>query len=204
MAKSRRPLRVKLVLGAIFASEGILIKAKAGLKEKFGPLDFKSPIMSFDYTKYYEQEMGPKLLRQFFSFQRLIDPEQLAAIKLYTNRLEKELSRVKNRPSRTINPSTLLRIDSERNRNINLDPGYITAAKLVLATCKDYSHRIYLNRGIYAEVTLDFHDGTFMPSPWAYPDYKTSEYIRSFNAIREIYLKQLPGRTSLRAPLSIR
>ena len=168
-------MRVKLVLGTIFASEGVLIKTKAGLKEKFGPLDFNSPIMSFDYTEYYEQEMGPKLFRQFFSFQRLIDPGQLAAIKLYTNRLEKDLSRVKDRPS----------------RNINLDPGYITAAKLVLATCKDYSHRIYLNRGIYAEVTLDFHDGTFRPSPWAYPDYRTIEYIRSFNAIREIYLKQL-------------
>ena len=175
MAKSKKPLPVKLLIGAIFASEGILIRAEEKLRRKFGPLDFESPIMPFDCTKYYEKEMGPNLRRQFFSFQRLISPGELAAIKLYTNRIEKRLSRAKDKPSRTI----------------NLDPGYISASKLVLATCKNYSHRIYLDKGVFAEVTLHFRDGTFLPWPWTYPDYKSKGYIQSFNTIREIYLKQL-------------
>ena len=176
MAEIKKPSLVKPIVGAIFSSEGILIKAKVNLEKKFGPLDFESSIVPFNSTKYYEKEMGPGLLRQFLSFQRLINPQDLAAIKLYTNRLEKRLSCRQDRFS----------------RKINLDPGYICASKLVLATCKNYSHRIYLDKGVFAEVSLHFRQGTFIPWPWTYPDYKTSEYVRCFNAIREIYLKQLP------------
>ena len=175
MAKAKEPSPVKLVIGTIFAREGILIEARQKLVKKFGPCDFQSKILPFDCTKYYEPEMGPNLKRQFFSFQRLIDPHQLAAIKLYTNRLEERLSRAQDKPS----------------RQINLDPGYISTSKLVLATCKNYSHRIYLEKGVFAEVTLHFREGTFTSWPWTYPDYRRQEYIRSFNAIREMYLKQL-------------
>ena len=176
MAKPKKPSPVKLIVGAITSSEGILIKAKVNLEKKFGPLDFENSIVPFNFTKYYEKEMGPGLLRQSFSFQRLINPQNLAAIKLYTNRLERRLSRKQDRFS----------------RKINLDPGYICASKLVLATCKNYSHRIYLDKGVFAEVTLNFREGTFLPRPWTYPDYKTKGYIQSFNKIREIYLQQLP------------
>lgn len=175
MAEAIKPSPVKLVIGAITSSEGILIEAKVGLEKKFGPLDFQSPLMPFNYTEYYEKEMGPNLLRQFLSFQRLISPRKLVAIKLYTNRLERGLSRARNSPSRTI----------------NLDPGYISVPKLVLATCKDYAHRIYLDKGVFAEVTLHFQQGTFRPRPWTFPDYRSKGYIQSFNAIRGIYLRQL-------------
>lgn len=174
MAEAKRPSQVKLVVGTIFASEGILIEAKVRLEKKFGPVDFQSPLMPFDCTRYYEKEMGPGLRRQFLSFQRPINPQSLATIKLYTNRLEKRLARGKTRPARVI----------------NLDPGYISASKLVLATCKNYSHRIYLDKGIFGEVTLHFRSGTFTPWPWTYPDYKSKDYIQGFNMIREIYLKQ--------------
>ena len=175
MAEAQKPSPVKLLIGAITSGEGILIKAKVRLAKKFGPLDFQSPIMPFNWTKYYEKEMGPNLRRQFFSFQRLISPDELAKIKLYTNRLERRLSPCQPSP-----------------RTINLDPGYISAAKLVLATCKNYAHRIYLTKGVFAEVTLHFQDGSFVPCPWTYPDYKSKDYIQSFNAIRKIYLSQLP------------
>ncbi|MBU3933742.1 MAG: DUF4416 family protein [Candidatus Omnitrophica bacterium] len=175
MSEAMKPSPVKLIIGAIFPGEGILIEAKVGLEKKFGPLDFQSPLTPFNHTEYYEKEMGPDLKRQFLSFQRLISPRKLAEIKLYTNRLEKRLSRVRNSPSRTI----------------NLDPGYISAAKLVLATCKDYAHRIYLGKGVFAEVTLHFQQGTFRPRPWTFPDYRSKGYIQSFNAVREIYLRQL-------------
>ncbi len=177
MAEAKRPSPVKLIIGTIFSSEDILIKAKIILQKRFGPLDFESVIMPFNCTQYYQSQMGPNLLRQFLSFQRLINPQKLAVIKLYTNRLEKGLSRQ----------------NGKFRRKINLDPGYLCCSKVVLATCKNYSHRIYLDKGIYAEVTLHFQDGTFAPWPWTYPDYKTNGYIQNFNAIRKIYLKQLPG-----------
>lgn len=175
MAEAERPSLVKLVIGAIFDSEGILIEAQKKLVRRFGPLDFKSSTILFNFTEYYKEEMGDNLKRQFLSFRKLIMPEQLPRIKLYTNRLEKRLSRQKGRPS----------------RRINLDPGYISASKLVLASCKNFSHRIYLDKGVYAEVTLHFKNKTFMPWPWTYPDYKTEDYIQNFNTIRKIYLRQL-------------
>ena len=188
MAEAKKPSQVKLIIGAIFASEGILIEAKVGLEKKFGPVDFQSSLMPFNCTKYYEKAMGPALLRQFLSFQRLINPRQLSTIKLYTNRLEKGLSRAKARSKRAM----IRMVNGERSRTINLDAGYISASKLVLATCKNYAHRIYLDKGIFAEVTLHFRNGTFTPWPWTYPDYKTKGYIQSLNSIRAIYLKQLP------------
>ena len=186
MAEAEKPSQVKLIIGAIFASEGILIEAKVRLEKKFGPVDFQSSLMPFNCTKYYEKAMGPNLKRQFLSFQRLINPRQLSAIKLYTNRLEKGLSRAKAGSERAM----IRMVHGERSRTINLDPGYISASKLVLATCKNYSHRIYLDKGIFADVTLHFRSGTFTPWPWTYPDYKSKDYIQGFNMIREIYLKQ--------------
>lgn len=177
MACAKMPSLVKLIVGAIFSDEGNLIEAQKSLKKKLGPLDFQSPIMPFNQTAYYEEEMGPNLKKQFFSFQDLIYPQRLASIKLFTNRLERRLSRT----------------EPELARKINLDPGYISSSKLVLATCKNYSHRIYLNKGIYAEVALHFQKGSFMPWPWTYPDYKSPGYIQSFNAIRKIYMQQLAG-----------
>ncbi|MBN3039078.1 MAG: DUF4416 family protein [Candidatus Omnitrophica bacterium] len=175
MACASKPSPVKLVVGTIFSSEGVLIKAKKKLENRFGPVDFASEIMAFDFTDYYEKEMGKNLKRQFLSFEKLVWPSQLWHIKRYTNRLERDLR----------GPA------SGHSRNINLDPGYIAASKLVLATCKNYSHRIYLDKGIYAEVTLSFRDGVFEPWPWTYPDYRSDRYIHCFNTIRELYLKQI-------------
>ncbi|UCB56761.1 MAG: DUF4416 family protein [Candidatus Omnitrophota bacterium] len=174
MAEAIKPSPVKLIIGAIFASEGILIKARQRLERKFGPVDFQSPAIPFDFTDYYRQEMGPNLTRRFFSFQRLIKPDELAAIKLYTNRLEAQFSRRQEKSS----------------RSINLDPGYISQAKLVLASCKNYYHRIYLGKGVFAEIALYFQEGSFKFHPWTYPDYKSASYIKSFTAIREIYRRQ--------------
>ncbi|MFH1046549.1 MAG: DUF4416 family protein [Candidatus Omnitrophota bacterium] len=175
MAIAQKPELVKLIVGVIFSNEGVLAQAKLKLIRKFGPIDFQSAIMPFVYTDYYEKEMGPGLKRQFLSFCKLVQPEALATIKRSTNRLETALY-AKSGPFK---------------RTINLDPGYITAAKLVLATCKDYTHRIYLGKGIFAEVTLQFHNGSFAPWPWTYPDYTTAAYLDICNAIRRIYLKQV-------------
>ena len=154
--------------------KGILIKAKQRLKAEFGAFDFQSPVIPFNYTRYYERQMGKNLLRQFVSFKRLVNPGDLAKIKLYTNRLEQRFTAQ----------------FKEVSRPINLDPGYITSANLILASAKPFAHRLYLKRGIYAEVTLVFREKAYRPLEWTFPDYRTPEYIEVFNKIRELYRQQ--------------
>lgn len=168
--KKERP--AKLIAGFIFNQDAIFLKAKKGLQRKFGSIDLESPTLPFLHTDYYSKEMGTGLKRKFLSFNNLILPSRLAAIKIFTNDLENALSH-------------------NLKRQINIDPGYLETSKLVLATTKNYNHRIYINRGIYAEVTLFFQNHTFKPWDWTYPDYRTPAYIEVFNNIRQIYLNQI-------------
>ena len=163
---------VKLFIGFIFNKEVYLEKAKKILTKKFGPIDLESEVIDFIYTDYYCKEMGENLKRSFVSFRRLIIASKLADIKLFTNRIESRLS-------------------TNQRRNINIDPGYLDLAKVVLASTKDYTHRIYLKKGIFAEVTLFYQNKGFHPWPWTYPDYKTQRYREIFQKIRQIYLQHI-------------
>jgi hypothetical protein len=113
------------------------------------------------------------LLKQFFAFERLVDPAALADWKLASMGWEADYQRLGRHPE---------------PRPLNLDPGYLTEAKLVLATTKDRDHRIYLSRGIYAENTLFFHRGAWEPRPWTYPDYRRADYHEFFTRCRN-YLR---------------
>ena len=168
--KEHRP--VKLVIGMFTNRPELFQGALRALKKRFGPVDYESPLLPFDRMDYYEEEFGKDLERKFYSFKKLIKAEDLAKIKIFTNSLERKFSEGGNRP-------------------INLDPGYLAPAKLVLATTKDYQHRIYYEKGIYGEVTLRYKRGSFIPWEWTYPDYRTKEYIEIFNHIRKIYMEQL-------------
>jgi hypothetical protein len=174
MGEIKRHPPVKLIVGMIAADAGLFPSVEALLSQKFGRADFWSDVVPFDYTDYYTREMGTDLLRKFISFERLIQPEEIVEIKLFTNDLEKEF----------VYPNT-------DRRRANLDPGYVSAAKLVLASTKDHIHRIYLRDGIYAEITLRMEKKTFRPWQWTYPDYRSEEYIAIFNEIRRIYMEQL-------------
>jgi len=158
-------LRVKLIAGFIYKDEAFFIKSRDSLKKRFGRVDFESAPIDFNYTSYYEKEMGAGLKRRFISFSKLVPIQDLYRIKLYTNRLESRFS------------------DSGRRR-VNIDPGYMDLAKLVLASTKDYSHRVYLRKGIFAEITLNYRNNSFTPNDWTYPDYRSQDYIDIFNRIR--------------------
>jgi hypothetical protein len=166
MGEIKRQLPVKLIIGVIFKDQDTLKKADILLERCFGKIDFESQTILFTHTNYYEAEFGKDLKRRFVSFKKPIFPEDLARIKNKTNIIEKRLS-------------------IKGNRQINIDPGYLDLSKLVLASTKDYKHRIYLGRGIYAEVTLFYQGKTFKAWEWTYPDYQTQEYIAIFNRIRE-------------------
>ncbi|MDD2702568.1 MAG: DUF4416 family protein [Candidatus Omnitrophica bacterium] len=163
---------VKLVAGFIFSDDNACKKARAALVRRFGAIDFESGVIPFTYTDYYEKEFGTGLKRVFVSFKRLVPLDRLARIKAATNSIENSLAVKKYRP-------------------VNIDPGFVDLAKLVLATTKDFCHRIYLSKGIFAEVTLVYKDRSFRHWEWTYPDYRTPEYIAIFNHIRELYAKQL-------------
>jgi hypothetical protein len=141
--------------------------------QRYGPVDFLSEPLAFDFTVYYEPEMGPGLRRRLAGFGPLIAPEELPAIKLWTNALE----------SRFLN--------ERKGRKVNIDPGYLAASKLILATGKDYSHRIYLGQGIYGDLTLWFQKGAWAPLPWTYPDYGSQPLIGLLGLLRKRYLWQL-------------
>lgn len=188
MGKVHPPTQVNLIIGMLSNVTGLFGMAENRLEKKFGPIELRSPILPFNYTDYYEKEMGKDVKRQFFSFQKLIDPGALADIKLFTNKLE-ESCRDKALPGRLL--------DARRcYRPINLDPGYLASSKLVLASTKDYSHRIYLKKGIYAEVTLRYAKGAFEPLPWTFPDYRSKEYIDFFTETRTLYMKKLRGQSA--------
>ena len=156
---------VKPFVGMLSKEEQLFDEIKKRLEEFFGPTDADSPVWKWEHTNYYEKEMGKGLKRKFIFFSNLINPEILPDIKIKTTELEIEYT-------------------VTGKRRINLDPGYIHPAKVVLSTRKDYSHRIYLRDGVYAEVTLCYLDHSFRPFPHTYPDFKSKEYIELFNKIR--------------------
>lgn len=172
MGKRGSQVRVKLIIGLIYGDSKEYLAVKPFLLRAFGQIDFESPELSFDHTLYYEPEFGKNLKRRFISFTRLISPSAIADIKIRMNDLEKRRS-------------------ASGKRRVNIDPGYLDMAKLVLASTKDFCHRLYLDKGIYAEVTLVYRNGGFTTWDWTYPDYRSPEYIDIFNHIRTAYAHQL-------------
>ncbi len=146
---------VKLVVGLLSADRKLLAEAQSALVEGFGAVTLRSPEIPFGFTNYYEKEMGPDLTRQWVGFHGLVEPDQLYDFKLTTGLLEKRFRGPTGR------------------RRVNLDPGVLSLHNLVLASTKDFAHRIYLREGIYAELTLLFQAGKFQPLAWSYPDYQT-------------------------------
>lgn len=172
MGKIKEPPPVKLIVSMFTGDETLLAVARGALANRFGPLDYQSEILPFYHTDYYAREFGPGLVRQIVAFAELIPAPRLAEVKRATNELE-------------------LTWAVDGKRRVNLDPGYVSLGKLVLATTKDYSHRIYLGQGIYAEVTLKYEHGRFQAWPWTYPDYASEHYLEIFGGIRRMYADQL-------------
>lgn len=172
----KEPNPVKLIVGILAANHQCLHTATEVLTGKFGTADFTSDVWPFEATDYYKDQTGLRILRQFISFERLFKPGKLAKIKLRTNKLEQKLAKA-------------LRIPLPRP--VNLDPGFIEPSKLVLATTKNYSHRIYIGKKMYAEVTLIFDKGRWQPLGHTYPDYKQQCYFDFFEKVRSRLLEQL-------------
>ena len=166
---------VKLFAGILASEAECLAAAESGLSSEYGPIDLRSPVIPFTFTDYYRRETGGNIVRMFLSFERLIDAGQLPEIKRRTNALEDDFAAA----GRGV------------KRPVNLDPGYVEHSKVVLASTKNFYHRMYLGRGIFGEVTMHFRNNTWEFFPWTYPDYQSSEYQKFFLELRRLYRAQL-------------
>lgn len=164
--------RSRLVVSALLSSKALEPSLLESLEERFGRIDFLSERLPFHYTRYYEPEMGPDLYRRMISFANLVPPDSLVGIKLEAQRLEDHYR------------------DERGNRRINLDPGLLGLHNFILATHKNYVHRIYLGDGVFADLTLLFKKGSFRPLQWTYPDYASADMIHLLNLLRRVYLWQ--------------
>jgi Domain of unknown function (DUF4416) len=184
MEPTSRPAPVKLFSG-ILLSDGLeSADAESELRKRFGPIDHRAGPMPFDFTEYYRKEMGKPLTRVLCSFEELVDPVSLAHAKCETRAIEDRFRRE----------------DSGTPRTVNIDPGYIEQSKVVLASTKNFYHRIYLDQGIFAEVTMHFRNNTYQFFPWTYPDYKSRDYLHFFIRMRQIYRSQLRRMCQNRTP----
>ena len=164
---------VKLIVSILYKDESFLIEAETFLVREYGAKEHLEAVFPFNFTDYYEKEFGEDLKRKVICFRKLVNLEASGEIKVFTNKIEDKLTKEKNK------------------RAVNIDPGYVTEAKLVLFTTKDYSHRIYLGDKIFAEVTLHFQNNSFRSWPWSYPDYASKEMVEYFNKVRKVYMDDI-------------
>lgn len=160
MSRPQPPMPAKLIVGVFLKDRSLVASVADMLIESFGPVDQVSAWLPFDYTDYYKPEMGAPLYRRLFSFTQLIDQASLSEIKQTTNGHEKKYM-------------------VNMKRQVNIDPGYLLHERFVLATGKNFAHRIYIGNGIYADLTLIYTQGKLQTLPWTYPDY-ASETIKAF------------------------
>jgi hypothetical protein len=157
------------VLSALISSQEYEPALLAALSKEWGDIDLISERMAFGHTNYYEAEMGPDIYRRLISFRGLVPADALILSKLRAQALEDQFR------------------DSRGNRRCNLDPGFLGLHNFILATHKGYTHRIYLGRGIYADLTLIYRGGTFCPLEWTYPDYASAPMIDLLNTVRSVF-----------------
>ncbi len=172
MATLHQPVPVKYFVAVLFFSSDYLSRARILLEERWGRLDLEGEAHPFDVTDYYYSEMGGSLFRSLFSFDQLMDPVEIVDRKLECNDIEIDLA-------------------LEGNRRVNLDAGYLDHNKVVLASAKEAGQKIYLGRGVYADLAGRYKAGSYQPFEWSFPDFRDGRYDRELLAIRQRYLDQL-------------
>ncbi|MBW2365066.1 MAG: DUF4416 family protein [Deltaproteobacteria bacterium] len=172
MSLPQKPKPAKLVIGIFMKDKALAKPVAQELIDHFGHMDLLSAWFPFDYTDYYHTEMGRPLVRRVFSFIELIEQTFLAEVKNITNRIEEKYSK-------------------NGSRRVNIDPGYLLLERFVLATGKNFAHRIYIGKEIYADLTLIYKDGGYQKLPWTYPDYSAEDMTKYLLKVRSKYTYDL-------------
>jgi hypothetical protein len=172
MSRPRAPQPAKLIIGLFLHDKALLEDLSDILQARFGAVEMMSEWFDFDFTQYYTAEMGTPLYRRMLVFKELIEQQALAGIKCQTNILEAQFA-------------------LNGKRRVNIDPGYLLYERFVLATGKNFTHRIYIGEGIYADLTLMYQKGAYRPLPWTYPDYATADMRAFLDRVRQHYAADL-------------
>ena len=172
MAQPKQPLPVKYLIAVLFRDEKYILRAKEELAVKWGAIDFEGKNHPFNITDYYESEMGTPLFRRLLSFEQLYDPKQIVAMKLECNDIETALA-------------------CDGRRRVNLDAGYLDHNKYLLASAKEAGQKVYLDKGIYADLSGRYKAGRYRPFEWSFPDFKDGRYDEELLEIRKLYMQQL-------------
>ncbi len=176
MSIPKTPLPAQLILSVLSSTwQDFQTRLLDELIRELGRIDFQSETLAFTETSYYDQELGTPITRKIFGFEALLPPEKLADIKLSTNALEQRFQQQDGR------------------RIFNLDPGLVFQERLVLATGKNFSHRIYLGKGIWADLTLLYQKGKWQSLPWSFPDYAGHEVQEVLTRLRNRYTSKING-----------
>jgi len=168
------------LLAAFSRHDAALDWARETSAEKWGTIALESPRFEFNETDFYQEQMGVEIRKTFFVFEALMEPDELPDVKLLTNAWELQYAELHRHAE---------------SRPLNLDPGYLTEGKLVLASTKDHAHRVYLRDGIYAEVTLGYRSRQWRTHEWTYPDYQREDFHQFFDACRS-FLRERRKRAS--------
>ncbi|MCY2931439.1 MAG: DUF4416 family protein [Planctomycetota bacterium] len=166
---------VKFVCGMISARVELLEEAAGEMGRRIGEIEAVSETWPFDFTEYYYQEMGRPLWRRFVSFAGLRGADELAGMKVMTNAIEAEFAQ---------RAAAAGGVESVVARPVNLDPGYVEESKLVLASMKNFSHRICLGQGVFGELTLMYRGGKWEALPWTFPDFGSRRYDGFLTEVR--------------------
>jgi hypothetical protein len=172
MSIPQPPKPAKLIVGFFMQQRSLAADITEALQDRLGPVEMISPWLDFDFTTYYEAELGTPLVRRLLVFRNLIEQTRLPAIKQMTNGIEAQHTR-------------------DGKRRVNIDPGYLLPERFVLATGKNFTHRIYIGEGIYADLTLIYQKGAFRTLPWTYPDYADGRLIDFLTVVRNKYMLEL-------------
>lgn len=179
MSILKRPKKVKLVIAFFSTFPEILDKIESKLGKKYGRIDYKTCDINFIETDYYNEEMGNNLKTRYISFHKTVPRSSLPSIKTFCCKLEKKYSKIK---------------DGVLKRMVNIDPGLLSLENFILATGKAYSHRIYLDKGVWADLTLIYQKENYINLPWTYPNYQSKKIKKALLKIREIYHIQLKNK----------
>ena len=162
--------KVELFMG-VLSSKGFPLELRKTLEENFGEIEIVTEPIPFTFTNYYDEEMGRPIERFFILFKNLVRPDFLVKSKKLTNELEK-------------------RWEEGGKRKINLDPGTLSEANVILATTKNRAHRVAIGDNLFAEITLIYQNHGFASFPWTYSDYKSEEVQNVLFSFRQYLLKK--------------